>query len=192
MLDALCHSIESFWSVNSNDESKEYSKKAIQMIFSNKDSYLKNEEFGISNMLQAANLAGKAINITQTTAGHAMCYKITSLYKISHGHAAALCVNKLWPYMSSNISACIDPRGKEYLEKLFNMIAEAMGYDSVENAQTGFSVLLSSLELPTVEGIKEEDFELLKNSVNPVRLKNNPVGLTEDVINNLYHEILGR
>lgn len=192
MLDALCHSIESFWSVNSNDESKEYSKKAIQMIFSNKESYLKNEELGISNMLQAANLAGKAINITQTTAGHAMCYKITSLYKISHGHAAALCVNKLWPYMSSNISACIDPRGKEYLEKLFNMIAEAMGYDSVEKAQSGFSALLSSLELPEVKNIKEEDFDLLKNSVNPVRLKNNPVGLTEDAINNLYHEILGR
>ena len=78
------------------------------------------------------------------------------------------------------------------LEKLFNMIAEAMGYDSVEKAQSGFSSLLSSLELPEVNNIKEEDFDLLKNSVNPVRLKNNPVGLTEDAINNLYHEILGR
>lgn len=192
MLDALCHSIESFWSVNSNDESKEYSEKAIKMIFSNKDSYLKNEESGISNMLQAANLAGKAINITQTTAGHAMCYKITSLYKISHGHAAALCINKLWPYMSSNISACIDPRGKEYLKDLFQMIAGAMGYDSVEDAQNGFNELLSSMNLPRVENIKVEDFELLKKSVNPVRLKNNPIGLTEEVIENLYHEILGR
>ena len=50
-------------------------------------------------MLKAANIAGKAINIMQTTAGHAMCYKLTSLYGIAHGHAAALCIVKLFPYM---------------------------------------------------------------------------------------------
>ena len=40
-------------------------------------------------MLLAANIAGKAINVTQTTAGHAMAYKITTLYGLSHGHAVA-------------------------------------------------------------------------------------------------------
>ena len=90
MCDALCHAIESFWSVNSTDESKEYSKAAIHGVIDNMDGYLNNTEDGRSGMLRAANIAGKAINITQTTAGHAMCYKITSLFKCAHGHAAIL------------------------------------------------------------------------------------------------------
>lgn len=192
MLDALCHSIESFWSVNSTYESKRYSSEAIKMIFDNLDSYLANEETGNTKMLEASNLAGKAINITQTTAGHAMCYKLTSLYKISHGHAAALCVNALWPFMSSNINKCIDPRGKEYLESTFTDIANAMNCASTKEAQEKFTNLLARLNFNKIENIDEKDFDLLKKSVNPIRLKNNPVGLTEENINVLYHEILGR
>ena len=91
MCDALCHAIESFWSVNSNDESKEYSRAAIRGVLQHMDGYLNNTEEGRAGMLLAANTAGKAINITQTTAGHAMCYKITSLFGSSHGHASILC-----------------------------------------------------------------------------------------------------
>ena len=35
-----------------------------------------------------------------------------------------------------------------------------------------------------------DDFEILKKSVNPVRLKNNPVELNSDDIDMLYHQIL--
>ena len=38
----------------------------------------------------AANLAGKAISISKTTAPHAASYPFTSLFNISHGHAVSL------------------------------------------------------------------------------------------------------
>lgn len=189
MLDALCHSIESFWSVNSNEESKEYSKQAIKLILENIDAYFENDDIANENMQRAAFLAGKAINITQTTAGHAMCYKITSLYGIAHGHAAALCVSKLFGYMLENVDKCIDSRGVDYLKKTFDEIAYAMG---TENAGAGcrrFASLLEGLELSVPSATKEE-LEILKNSVNPVRLKNNPVGLDLEAIDKLYHLIL--
>lgn len=91
MCDALCHAIESFWSVNSTDKSKEYSMAAIQNVMKHMDGYLANTDEGNAGMLLAANTAGKAINITQTTAGHAMCYKLTSMFSSAHGHAAILC-----------------------------------------------------------------------------------------------------
>ena len=68
MMDALCHAVESFWSVNSTDESKEYAKAAIKGVLDNMEGYLANDEAGNAGMLNAANLAGKAINISQTTA----------------------------------------------------------------------------------------------------------------------------
>ena len=189
MLDALCHAIESFWSVNSTEESREYSKTAIQLILKNKDAYLANEESGNAEMLRAANISGKAINITQTTAGHAMCYKLTSLYGIAHGHAAALCVSKLFPFMVHHTNQCIDQRGEGFLETIFAEIADAMDCKNADEACLKFSEIFDSLNL-SVPCATEEDFEILKNSVNLTRLKNNPVGLEMDDIDLLYHQIL--
>ncbi|MDY4838231.1 MAG: phosphonoacetaldehyde reductase [Lachnospiraceae bacterium] len=189
MLDALCHAIESFWSINSNEKSKQYSQRAIETILKYKDSYLRGEEIGNANMLKAANLAGRAINITQTTAGHAMCYKLTGLYGISHGHAAALCVSRLWSYMIKNVNKCIDARGEEYLKMVFGKLAEAFECETAEQAIAKYDAILDSmgLESPIATG---EEYEILKISVNTDRLKNNPIRLDEETIDMLYHQIL--
>lgn len=189
MLDAFCHAVESFWSVNSTEESRVLSKRAVHGILENMDAYLRNEEAGNLAMLESANIAGQAINITQTTAGHAMCYKMTSLYGIAHGHAAALCVSKLWSYMLLNINKCIDPRGLGYLANIFAEIAYAMGCDSNNGAVVKFQGILDRMEL-SVPSPQECDFDILKTSVNPVRLKNNPVKLNDEDIDNIYHDIL--
>lgn len=192
MMDALCHSIEAFWSVNSTDESKEYSRKAITLLLENKDGYLGNEDVGNANMLLASNYAGKAINITQTTAGHAMCYKLTSIYGISHGHAAALCVTKLWPYMIKNTDKCTDPRGKEYLDSMFEKLAMIFVVGSSMVATEKFQQIFDELQLDVPVVKDNKDFDILKNSVNPIRLKNNPVALDIETIDFLYHQILGK
>lgn len=191
MMDALCHAIESFWSVNSNDESQSYSENAIKSILKYKDAYLYNSEDGNTEMLKAANIAGKAINITQTTAGHAMCYKLTSLYGIAHGHAAALCVSKLFPYMVKNIDRCIDPRGSEYVKSIFMRIAKSMGCSDEKEACVKFESIIKSLSLEVPQA-EYGDYEVLKTSVNPVRLKNNPIKLDVEAIDDLYHQILLR
>lgn len=191
LMDAMCHSIESFWSVNSTDESKEYSKEAISLIVDNYKDYLAGDNSKNELMLKASHIAGKAINITQTTAGHAMSYKLTSLYKIAHGHAAALCVRSIWPFMEKHTSNCIDSRGEEYLKQTFDEIAKAMKCSCVEEAIEKFGEMVDELELFAPEHITDEDYEVLKNSVNPVRLKNNPVELSVEDIDSIYHHILG-
>lgn len=191
MMDAFCHAVESFWSVNSTDESKAFAKSAVRLILENSGPYLSNDPAGNKKMLEAANLAGKAINISQTTAGHAMCYKLTSLYGIAHGHAASLCVCALWPYMIAHREDCADSRGTAYLSQMFKELAGCMGAETPEAAAEKFRNFVDglALERPTVHS--ENDFEILKKSVNPVRLKNNPVRLDADSINTIYHQILG-
>lgn len=191
MLDAFCHAVESFWSVNSTEESKAYSAEAINLILKNMDLYLGNKDDGNAGMLLAANIAGKAINITQTTAGHAMCYKLTSIYGIAHGHAAALCVSKLWLYIIQHTDMCVDSRGKAYLEKTLNELASAMGCVSTGEAAKLFNNIFDRLELETPVPESENDLEILASSVNTVRLKNNPVQLDNAALNKLYHQVLG-
>ena len=189
MCDALCHAIESFWSVNSTGESKEYSKQTIRGVLMHMDGYLHNTEDGNLGMLMAAHQAGQAINITQTTAGHAMSYKITSLFGIAHGHAAILCDRILYSWMIRNPDKCIDPRGPEYLKTTLNEIGKSMG---CEDAQTGAERLKQVFEQLCFEipEASEEQYMELKTSVNPVRLKNHPVTLTQETIDELYHIIL--
>lgn len=192
MMDAFSHALESFWSINSTEESKEYSKEAIRLILENKDSYLENHDIGNTNMLYAANIAGKAINITQTAAGHAMSYKLTSLYGIAHGHAVALCITKLWPFMLEHLDRNVDSRGTEYLRTLFNEIAIAMGCRSSEEAIQAYQKIFDDMkfENPTISS--EKEYELLKTSVNSVRLKNNPIKLDDKAVDCLYRQILDR
>ncbi len=189
MLDALSHAIESMWSINSNDKSMKYSEKSLKLILEYKDSYLKHEEKGNEMMLRASNIAGKAINITQTTGAHAMSYKLTSLYGISHGHAVALCITKLYPYMINNIDKCIDSRGKDYLKKIFQKMAIIFGGRSYIDGSIKLQEIVDGLKL-SIPKVQEKDYETLRKSVNITRLKNNPVYLDEETIDLLYHEIL--
>ena len=138
------------------------------------ESYLKNDDEGNRNILTAANYAGKAINITTTTAPHAMSYKLTSLYGLPHGHAVALCLPKVWRYMGN-----------------FENIANMFGKSNSEEAIMFFERMLNDLEILPTENATAADLDILVNSVNTQRLGNNPVRLDKDTIKILYKEILG-
>ena len=190
MFDALCHSIESIWSVNSTDESKAYASEAIHLILDNLDGYMENDNVANLGMMNAAYKAGKAINISQTTAGHAMCYKLTSLYGLAHGHAAMLCVRALFPWMLENLDKCIDPRGKDYLASVMDNIAEAFGFPEPKLVCAYLDELYKRLNMSTPSA-NEAEYMLLTSSVNVDRLKNHPIALDRDTIDSLYHKILG-
>lgn len=193
MMDALCQGIESWWSVNSTEESYDYSRKTIELIIQNWRAYIfDNDSKAAEQIMIAANYGGRAINITQTTAAHAMSYKITSLYNLPHGHAVAVCLPEIWQYMIGHMEKCIDPRGVEYLSGIFQQIANAMDCDSPDSAIAIFRQMMADMELKNpAGGEKEKELEILNASVNPVRLKNNPVVVTFETSLFIYDRILG-
>ena len=192
MLDALCQGIESMWSLHSTGQSMEFSKTAIQKILGHWQGYMSSDmETDAKEIMLAANFAGRAINITQTTAPHAMSYKLTSMYGIPHGHAVALCLPEVWQYMLEHSENCTDPRGVAHLTSVFEALARIMGCDSPEKAVMLFREILSELDLPRPKcSNSDEELELLASSVNPVRLKNNPVSISGEIIRHLYETIL--
>ncbi len=191
MLDALCQGIESWWSVKSTGESKEYSKTAVRMIMDHMNAYIyKSNAEAAKAIMRAANYSGRAINITQTTAAHAMSYKITSLYGLPHGHAVAICLPKVWRHMAEKLDNCIDERGKKYLEQILHDIARTMGADSSDAAIGNFERMLGDLHINNPETGHASDLNTLVASVNPDRLKNYPVCISDEVISKMYHEIV--
>ena len=72
--DAYAQAVESLWAKGATDESKEYANRALALM---------NE----GNWPEASYWAGRAIDISRTTAAHAFSYYLTSHYGIPHGHA---------------------------------------------------------------------------------------------------------
>ena len=192
MMDALCQGIESWWSVNSTDESKEYSKIAVESIMKWWKEYIfENTDESAQHIMNAANYAGRAICITQTTAPHAFSYKITSLYGLPHGHAVAVCLPEIWTFMLQNPDLCIDKRGEDYLISIFHQIAKSMNVTTPQDAVLYFRKMMKEMSLANpVSTNKEQEVDILSHSVNPVRLKNNPVKLDEETIRCLYLDII--
>lgn len=192
MLDALCQGIESWWSVNSTDESKEYSKIAVETIMKWWREYIfENTDESAGHIMEAANYAGRAICITQTTAPHAFSYKITSLYKLPHGHAVAVGLPRIWKYMLDNPEKCIDSRDTDYLANVFSDIAKSIGGDTPVEAIDLFVSLLQEMDIQDPIGTdRETELKILSESVNPIRLKNNPIEFDFEAINSLYEKIV--
>ena len=204
-LDALCHCIESCWSINATAISARFAKFAAGHLMMNYARYFgvgkkevaprdKDAKDVWTEMMCSAYNAGRAINITQTTAGHAMSYKLTSLYGIAHGHAAASCVRLCFEKMLSasarEYSGELLPRDEfvelftrlEYTSKIvFNCRA-------AEFCQR-FDNMMAELGLKYPE-IKEEDVPLLASSVNPVRLKNSPYPFKKEDFVEMYSKFI--
>ena len=180
MLDALCHAVESYWSVNATVDSRKFSLQAVEEILGAASLYLQNSPEGNQAMLRAANLAGKIIDITQTTAGHAMSYELTKRYGVAHGQAAALCAAALWQQMENkNVLT-------EELEVLGRIFKTHLGVAGAK----GFKKFVAELRLPGIQGT-ETDISQLAASVNPVRLRNHPLKITNEEFCQLYREIIG-
>jgi len=94
-------------------------------------------------------------------------------------------------YMMANMDKCIDPRGSDYLNNAFLDIAKSMGFPSPELACNKFRQMMEDMDMAhpfAEERLKE--IEILSYSVNPIRLKNNPVYLDESSIRSLYEIIV--
>ena len=194
-MDALCQAIESYWSVNSTDISKQYSKKAIRLALNNLGNAVNKPSLkSRRGILQAANLAGKAINITKTTAPHAISYVFTSNFNVSHGHAVALTLGKILKHNSEvNDTDVADKRGKKYVKKTIRELCSFLGVSGPAKADKKLEDLMKSVGLKTKLkdlGVKKKNLKMIINSVNSERLKNNPRLITKEKLNEILMSIL--
>ncbi len=193
-MDALCQGIESYWSVNSTEESKEYAKKAIELILENiSRAYEKPDDLAArKNMLQGANLSGKAINISKTTAPHACSYVITSKCGIPHGHAVAIMMKEFLKYNGENIDKLIDKRGTDYYQEIISELYSLMDGSSPVEALNFIGRMMNEIGLEPYlgnicENIRLDDFV---SRVNMERLKNNPIVLNQSDIVLIFKNVI--
>ncbi len=190
-LDAFSQAIESVWSVNSNEESIKFGLDAIELIWNNIAKAVNyNDKEAKSAMQEAAYLAGEAINITKTTAPHAISYTFTSYYGIPHGHAVSLSLPYFIGYnYDVKEEDCTDNRGFLSVKNRIDNILSILGLNilEVEEALIKFFENLG-IEININKLINIFDKELIISNVNIERLNNNPRIVTKETINSFIEK----
>ncbi len=196
-LDALCQGIESYWCVNSTDGSKEFAREAIQLVMANLGRSVNDpDERSRMAMARAAHLAGKAINITRTTAPHAVSYPLTSYFGIPHGHAAALTLSSFLAFNAHvREDDVLDPRGVDYVRRTIDELAGILNAADITEARDRIDRLIHAVGLSAslkelgVENKEQVDL-IIKNGFNPDRVKNNPRKLTERALREILSGLI--
>ena len=189
-LDALSHAIESYWSVKSNDESREYAEKAIRLFVENKKGYIANEPQANRGMLLASYYGGKAINITSTTSAHAMCYNLTMNCSTAHGHSVAACLAEIWKYMNEHNECVNDNRGRAHVLKTLDALGVLLGGKDSRDGAELFSSIIKEFDLKPPSATVKQVKEFVK-SVNPAKLRTNPTVLEESDVEEIYNRVFG-
>jgi len=190
--DALSQAIESFWAVGSTEESRGYSREAIRIILSSIEmAVVESDEKSMDRMSLAANLAGKGINISKTTAAHAVSYPITKFLDIPHGHAVALTLGSFFVINSNySESQLNDVRGIDYFDNISKELLNLFDCSGPKQASEKWSQIMTNVGLETnLKSIfrkKNIDYDLIKKEINLERLNNNPVKVNSSQIEDLF------
>ncbi|MCE5211331.1 MAG: iron-containing alcohol dehydrogenase [Deltaproteobacteria bacterium] len=188
-LDALCHAIESYTSVNSSPMSEMFSLEAIALIAENLRTCVHDGKNIVARerMLLGSLYAGIGLANAGVTAVHSLSYPLGGKYGVGHGLANTMLLPAV---MAFNLPSA--------LEK-FTDVAEAMG-ENVEGlpvreaaylALEAVEALIEDCDIhDTISkfGVKEKDFPALADvAVTVARpLENNPRKLTKDDMIAIY------
>ena len=131
-------------------------------------------------MALGSHLAGRAIDVSKTTAAHALSYAITKRYGISHGHAVALTLGRFIAVHAvaepERLQPGIDP---QVHRQSMSFILRALGASDGDEGRRAFEAFVARLGLEhRLDAVVPADpaaRDQLVSSVNLERLGNNPV-----------------
>ena len=182
-LDALTQAIESYWSVGATVESRLFAKDALAKTWGTLPSAVHSPDATTrSTMAHGAYLAGCAIDISRTTAAHALSYVLTQRYGVPHGLAVALTLATLFEHGAEVSDAdIVDPRGPHYVREKLAELCAMLGCASLIAAAAAWRSLLESVGVPTRlrdVGVQDRHLDELIAGVNTERLGNHPFRLS--------------
>ncbi len=193
--DALCQAVESFWAVGATAESCSYAEQAITLLLAHLEQAVNQPTDAVRDqMLRAANYAGRAINLSKTTAPHALSYAITSLYGTPHGHAVAMTLGAFFPFHQPQTVKQLNQKlsRSDYLDRHTHLL-RLLGVDSADEAQDTWYQRMTACGLDLrVAGqaiAKSSDVEKIVSRVNLERLSNHPVHFTAEQLIELIRSI---
>jgi len=192
-IDALCHAVEGYVSLNSSPLTDVVSEKAIKLVSENlRSAYFNGENMKArENMLLAAYLAGLSLGNAGTVLGHAVGYAFGLELHISHG----LSIGMTMPYVLE-YNAAADLKKHAKVASLMGENVEGLPLrEAAFKAAEAFRKLLIDLGFPATIaelGVKDDMIPLLAENVfkSTSHVARNPRRPTRDEMKKLFERAL--
>jgi alcohol dehydrogenase class IV len=194
-IDAFCQAVESYWSVHASAASRNLARRALRHAWQHLQTAVTTPTPDARRgMCKASYLAGAAINMTKTTAAHALSYPLTSRFGIPHGQAVCLTLGHLLLYNSeAGPEDTVDPQGPAHVRRVVAELVELM--DSKTPAEcrdriagfirsVGLRTRFSEFGLPCADTI-----DWVAGHANVERMTNNPRALGDGSVRRLLAEV---
>jgi alcohol dehydrogenase len=193
-IDAVCQAIESLWATGATERSRYFARLALRLLLPAIVRYVNNPDREAARaMCIGSHFAGRAIDISRTTAAHALSYGITKGYGVSHGHAVALTLGWFIAAHADAEPAALSPGVDPVAhgQVMATILAVLGARDGVE-ARDRFAALLDDLQLQrrlSDVGVNtDEERRRLAAAVNVERLGNNPVQFNQAQLEDLLSQ----
>jgi alcohol dehydrogenase class IV len=179
-VDAFAQGLESMWAVGSTEQSQEYATEAVRLALRHLPKAVRDPcPDSRRGMALAAHLAGQAIDISKTTAAHALSYTFTSEYGVPHGQAVGLTLGPILAYNAVVTEEdCVDRRGRQHVLQALDRVLGVLDCADAEAGQARITSLLRGVNCPTrlsEVGVKTaEQRAAIAAKVNVERMSNNP------------------
>ncbi|MGA2547653.1 MAG: iron-containing alcohol dehydrogenase [Rectinemataceae bacterium] len=189
-MDALCHAIESYTSVNANAFSEPLSLAAVELIdgniveaFTNGGNVQAREK-----MLLGSYLAGMAFSNVGVTAVHAFAYPLGGMFHVAHGMANSLMLSTIIKF---NAPSCEERFAR--IGRVFSKGAPASSAIVLARVEELLKTLKFPANLAAID-IPADSIEKMSQAVVLITrlLKNNPRPVTLDDARSIYKEAYGR
>lgn len=177
-LDALCQGIESYWCSHATEDSRIHAFLAVLGVLDNLRSYLAGDPHAADEMLDASYQSGKAIQITRTTAAHAMSYQLTKLMGYAHGHACMITLPVLWEMAAE----------KEEMAGVLQDLAAKMRLSDQQLVPRLLRGIMYDLEMEIPQLPGDDLMREIVSSVDTNRLGNHPVSMSAEDVERAYRK----
>lgn len=193
-MDAVCQAIESRWAVAGTAPSRRYAELALHLLLNHLEDFVHEPTLTTAKGVQlGSHLAGRAIDVSKTTAAHALSYGITKRYGVDHGSAAALTLGHFIEAHAAPVPQLQEAIRAEVHRDAMDHILAALDAPNGTRARHNFTTLLRRIGLPdslAEVGAESDQLDDLARSVNVERLGNNPVQFDEaglrDILSKAY------
>lgn len=180
-IDVLSHALEGYWSRGHQPICDALAIHATKLVFD----YLykayqePTNELAREKMCEASLTAGLAFTLPKTTSSHACSFPLTNLHKIPHGEACGLTLDYF---------AKINLTGEEGYR--IEALAKEVGFENADAMIAEIASLKKKMGLRTDLkdfNLSEDDIaDLVRISRHP-NLYNNPVEITDTMLDEMYH-----
>ena len=199
-LDAFCQALESLWSNGGTKQSDTDAMQALQVIvptlprlFADQRSDL---DALLTHMMCGAHLAGRAIDVSKTTAAHALSYRLGALSGCAHGHSVAITIAACCDVLMQRLSTAEAPVGgrtslADKLEQVRQLLNDDDWTTPLPSLGDSVRAWLARIPVPiSLQAVGLTDpaqLEELAQSVNLQRLRNFPVILNFSDLEAILH-----